>query len=68
MGKEQQFLDEFLSLCKKYNLGLWSGEPWYGLEVINIDSEDKEGEHVSWECYERYVKTGSYIPNKKETE
>lgn len=67
MNKEQQFLDEFLSLCKKYSLGLWSGEPWYGLDVINIGSEDKEGEYVSWECYERYVKT-SYIPNKKETE
>lgn len=68
MNKEQQFLDEFLSLCKKYSLGLWSGEPWYGLDIVNISDKPKEGESVSWEGYEHYVKTGCYIPNKKETE
>lgn len=38
---KEEFVDEYVALCKKYGIYLWSGEPWYGLDVIvgDIDEE-----------------------------
>lgn len=43
MNREQakKFIDEYVTLCKKYDMYLWSGEPWYGLDLIDggVDEE-----------------------------
>ena len=43
MDKKQAdlFIEEYIALCKRSGLYLWSGEPWYGLELYegNIDEE-----------------------------
>jgi hypothetical protein len=43
MDKKQAdlFIEEYIALCKRSGLYLWSGEPWYGLELCEgvIDEE-----------------------------
>ena len=36
----KSFTEEFLALCKKYNIGVESGDPWYGLELFEIEDFD----------------------------
>ena len=39
----EQFIEEYVALCKRSGMYLWSGEPWYGLDLIDGDiDEDKE--------------------------
>ena len=39
--KAQEFIDKYVELCKEYDMYLWSGEPWYGLDLQdgNVDEE-----------------------------
>lgn len=36
-----EFIDEYVALCKRSGLFLWSGEPWYGLELLEGDIDEK---------------------------
>ena len=52
MDKKQAdlFIDEYIALCKKYNMYLWSGEPWYGLDLLSGDiGEEKIRKWISIE-------------------
>ena len=46
--QKEAFIDEYVALCKKYDVYLWSGEPWYGLDLIvgGVD-EDKIREYIA---------------------
>ena len=33
--KAQEFIDKYVELCKEYDMHLWSGEPWYGLDLLD---------------------------------
>ena len=37
----EYFIDEYVALCKRAGMYLWSGEPWYGLDLIEggVDEE-----------------------------
>ena len=39
--KAAEFINEYVELCKKYDMYLWSGEPWYGLDLLggNVSEE-----------------------------
>ena len=38
----EQFIEEYVALCKRSGMYLWSGEPWYCLDLIDGDiDEDK---------------------------
>jgi hypothetical protein len=39
---KEDFVDEYVTLCKKYGIYLWSGEPWYGLDLIVGDIDEKK--------------------------
>ena len=43
----EQFIEEYVALCKRSGMYLWSGEPWYGLDLIDggID-EDKIRKYI----------------------
>ena len=41
------FIDEYVALCKRSGMYLWSGEPWYGLDLIDGDvDEDKIRKYI----------------------
>ena len=43
----EQFIDEYVALCKRFGMYLWSGEPWYGLDLIDGDvDEDKIRKYI----------------------
>ena len=44
MDKKQSndFIDEYVSICKKYGMYLWSGEPWYALDLIEGDIDEEK--------------------------
>ena len=37
----KEFIEKYIELCKYYGLYLWSGEPWYGLDLLKISDEEK---------------------------
>lgn len=43
MDKKQAglFIDEYVALCKRSGMYLWSGEPWYGLELLEGNMDEK---------------------------
>jgi hypothetical protein len=36
------FIDEYVALCKRSGMYLWSGEPWYGLDLIDGDIDEEK--------------------------
>ena len=38
----EYFIDEYVALCKRSGMYLWSGEPWYGLDLIEGDIDEKK--------------------------
>ena len=46
--QKEEFIDEYVALCKRSGLYLWSGEPWYGLDLLDGDiDEDKIRKNIS---------------------
>ena len=46
-AKAQEFVDKYVELCKKYGMHLWSGEPWYGLDLCeNVTTEESIGKNI----------------------
>ena len=39
-AEEQAFIDEYVYLCKKYDMYLWSGEPYFALDLINGNADE----------------------------
>lgn len=58
----QPFTEEFLALCKKYNVGIEGGDPWYGIELVELDNFDLYAEGVR-ESYFTHI-----LRNVEETE
>ena len=45
--KAQEFIDKYVELCKEYGMHLWSGEPWYGLDLCeNPPIEKVQGKSI----------------------
>lgn len=45
--KAQEFIDKYVELCKEYGMHLWSGEPWYGLDLLDSKQvEEYRGEDI----------------------
>ena len=45
--KAQEFIDKYVELCKEYGMHLWSGEPWYGLDLLDSKLvEEYRGEDI----------------------
>ena len=40
--QKEYFIDEYVALCKRSGMYLWSGEPWYGLDLIVGDVDEKK--------------------------
>lgn len=40
--QKEEFIDEYVTLCKRAGMYLWSGEPWYGLDLIVGDVDEKK--------------------------
>lgn len=40
--QKEAFINEYIALCKKHGMYLWSGEPWYGLDLIVGDIDEEE--------------------------
>ena len=36
------FIDEYVALCKRSGMYLWSGEPWYSLDLMVGDINEKK--------------------------
>ena len=41
-GRGFKFIDEYVALCKRSGMYLWSGEPWYGLDLMVGDIDEKK--------------------------
>ena len=39
-AKAQEFIDKYVELCKEYGMHLWSGEPWYGLDLLDNEPDE----------------------------
>lgn len=48
-SKEENFIKDFIKLCKKYNLGLQSDDPFCGLDIVPYE-----------EVAEYYASEGSF--------
>ena len=57
--QKEAFINEYITLCKKHGMYLWSGEPWYGLDLIvgDIDEEEIRKEIVSYKDEKLLCKT-----------
>lgn len=44
--RRSPFTEEFIALCKKYNVGVEGGDPWYGIELFEIEDFQKYEESV----------------------
>ena len=40
--QKEAFINEYIALCKKHGMYLWSGEPWYALDLIVGDIDEKK--------------------------
>ena len=40
--QKEEFINEYVALCKRSGMYLWSGEPWYGLDLIVGDIDEKK--------------------------
>jgi hypothetical protein len=40
--QKEYFIDEYVALCKRAGMYLWSGEPWYGLDLIVGDVDENK--------------------------